>query len=34
VAAGSYNVGLCATNNGAGSVNKNGNTSGFAFVTP
>lgn len=34
LAAGTYNVGLCATNNGAGSVNKNGNTSGFVIVTP
>ena len=32
--AGTYNVGLCATNNGSGSVNKNGNTSGFVLVTP
>ncbi|HEX6138601.1 MAG TPA: hypothetical protein VF059_13175 [Casimicrobiaceae bacterium] len=32
--AGTYNVGLCATNNNAGAVNKNGNTSGFVFVTP
>ncbi len=32
--AGSYNVGLCAQNLGSNSVNKNGHTSGFVFVTP
>lgn len=32
--AGSYNVGLCAVNNNAASINKNGNTAGFVFVTP
>jgi hypothetical protein len=32
--AGTYNVGFCAKNNSAGSVNKNGNTSGFVVVTP
>jgi hypothetical protein len=30
--AGTYNVGLCAQNIGSNSLNKNGNTSGFAFV--
>jgi len=34
VAAGTYNVGLCALNNNNVSINKNGNTAGFAFVTP
>ncbi len=34
LAAGTYNVGLCATNANAVSVNKNGVTSGFVFVTP
>ena len=32
VAAGTYNVGLCAQNSGTNSINKNGNTSGFVFV--
>ncbi len=32
--AGTYNVGFCATNNNAGAINKNGNTSGFVIVTP
>ena len=34
VPSGTYNVGLCALNNNAVAVNKNGNTAGFAFVTP
>ena len=32
--AGSYNVGLCGINNNAAAVNKNGDTTGFVFVTP
>jgi hypothetical protein len=32
--AGTYNVGLCAVNNNNVAINKNGNTTGFVFVTP
>jgi hypothetical protein len=34
VPASTYNVGLCAINNNAASVNKSDVTNGFVFVTP